>query len=76
MRRCVRDFLGLKIMKNAAMWCDRARNNIRSSFQLYLSDETVFSCGKKENFFSVMQELEESDITIDNETLELIRIFM
>jgi len=35
-----------------------------------------FSCGKKEKFFHVMQELRDSDIAIDNETLELIRTFM
>ena len=35
-----------------------------------------FSCGKKEKFLQVMQELRDSDIAIDNETLELIRTFM
>ena len=35
-----------------------------------------FSCGNKEKFFQVMQELRKLDITIDNETLELIRTFM
>ena len=34
-----------------------------------------FTMGEKEKFFEVLQELKESDIIIDNETLELIRIF-
>ena len=29
----------------------------------------------KENFFTVMDQLKKSDIIIDNETLELIRVF-
>ena len=33
-----------------------------------------FTMGEKEKFFEVLQELKESDIIIDNETLELIRI--
>ena len=35
-----------------------------------------FSCGDKEKFFDVMKRLRASDITIDSETLELIRTFM
>ena len=29
----------------------------------------------KENFFTVMDQLKKSDISVDNETLELIRVF-
>lgn len=42
---------------------------------VYLPVKTVFHNGGKEKFFEVLQELKESDIIIDNETLELIRIF-
>lgn len=42
---------------------------------VYLPVKTVFHNGEKEKFFEVLQELKESDIIIDNETLELIRIF-
>ena len=31
--------------------------------------------GEREKFFQVMQELKQSDVIIDNETLELIRTF-
>lgn len=34
-----------------------------------------FSLDSREQFFEVMDELRSSDIVIDNETLELIRVF-
>ena len=48
----------------------------RSALELYLPAETVLFNGDKGEFFRVMNELKASDITIDKETLELIRIFM
>ena len=59
------------------VWCDRAMEQyprVLSSYTCKL--KLYFSCGEKEKFFRVMKELRELDITIDNETLELIRTFM
>lgn len=63
--------------ENCRKWCARAREQSPDALSSYTCQlKLFFSCGDRENFFRVMQELKESDITIDNETLELIRIFM
>ena len=63
--------------ENCRKWCTRAREQYPEALSSYTCQlKLFFSCGDRENFFRVMQELKESDITIDNETLELIRIFM
>lgn len=63
--------------ENCRKWCVRAREQYPETLSSYTCQlKLFFSCGDRENFFRVMQELKESDITIDNETLELIRIFM
>ena len=58
-------------------WAQRSMEQypgVLSSYTCQL--KLFFSNGDKENFFRVMNELKASDITIDKETLELIRIFM
>lgn len=63
--------------ENCRKWCARTREQYPEALSSYTCQlKLFFSCGDRENFFRVMQELKESDITIDNETLELIRIFM
>ena len=63
--------------ENCRKWCARSREQYPEALSSYTCQlKLFFSCGDRENFFRVMQELKESDITIDNETLELIRIFM
>ena len=63
--------------ENCRKWCARAREQYPEALSSHTCQlKLFFSCGDRENFFRVMQELKESDITIDNETLELIRIFM
>ena len=63
--------------ENCRKWCARVREQYPEALSSYTCQlKLFFSCGDRENFFRVMQELKESDITIDNETLELIRIFM
>lgn len=57
-------------------WCLRGKEtfpNLLSSFTCLL--KLYFSSGQKEQFFDVMNELKESNVVVDNETLELIRIF-
>ena len=69
--------LEIKDYEKCTLWCDRAMEQyprVLSSYTCQL--KLCFSCGNKEKFFQVMQELRDSDIIIDNETLELIRTFM
>ena len=73
---CLR-LLETKAYTACEVWCDRAMEQyprVLSSYTCKL--KLYFSCGEKEKFFRVMKELRELDITIDNETLELIRTFM
>lgn len=59
------------------LWCDRAVEQYPRALSSYTCQlKLYFSSGDKERFFQVMQELRGLDITIDNETLELIRTFM
>ena len=69
--------LEVKDYEKCTLWCDRAVEQYPGALSSYTCQmKLYFSCGKKEKFFQVMQELRDSDITIDNETLELIRTFM
>lgn len=59
------------------IWCQRAYEQYPQVLASYTCRlKFYFSCGERENFFHVMDELRQSDIMIDNETLELIRTFM
>lgn len=69
--------LEIKDYEKCTLWCDRSMEQyprVLSSYTCQL--KLYFSCGNREKFFQVMQELRNLDITIDNETLELIRTFM
>lgn len=69
--------LEVKDYMECGVWCERARIQYPQTLSSYTCQlKLFFSCEDRENFFRVMQELRNSDITIDNETLELIRIFM
>ena len=58
-------------------WCERAvRQYPRSPGSYTCQLKLYFSCGDRESFFRVMQELRSLDIVIDKETLEMIRTFM
>lgn len=60
----------------ARSWCERALWRYPNTLASYTSlIKLYFSCGDRENFFKTMQELKESNIVIDRETLELIRAF-
>ncbi len=66
----VRDF------ENCRKWCERAvfqYPNTLATFTCQL--KLYFNSGQKERFFEVIEELKKSSIVIDNETLELIRVF-
>lgn len=60
----------------ARSWCERALWRYPNTLSSYTSlIKLYFSNGDRENFFKTMQELKESNIVIDRDTLELIRAF-
>lgn len=72
---CLR-LLEIKEFGRMELWCDRAAEQYPeelSSFTCKL--KLFFTSNQKEKFFQTMQELKESEVVIDSETLELIRTF-
>ena len=58
-------------------WCERAVYQYPNTLSTYTCQLKVFfNSGQKERFFEVLNELKHSSIVIDNETLELIRVFL
>lgn len=65
-----------KLFDEMKIWCKRLKEQYPLELPAYTCFlKMYFTMGDKENFFSVLQELRESDIVIDNETLQLMRIF-
>lgn len=57
-------------------WCERAEYQYPNTLSTYTCQlKLYFNSGQKERFFAVIEELKKSAIVIDNETLELIRVF-
>lgn len=58
-------------------WCERAELRYPTALSTYTCQlKLYFSMGRKEPFFRVLNELKQSGIFIDRETLEMIRTFM
>ena len=60
----------------AEKWCNRAKvfyPNTLASFTTQL--KLYFASGKKEQFFETVEEIKNSSVVVDNETLELLRLF-
>lgn len=58
-------------------WCERAEYLFPDELATYTCQlKLYFNTGNRNRFFRVLQDLKESDIIVDNETLELIRVFM
>lgn len=58
-------------------WCDRAVLHYPNALSSYTCQlKLYFSTEEKETFFRVLGELRQSGITIDRETLDLIRVFL
>lgn len=58
-------------------WCDRAIYHYPDALSTYTCQlKLYFASGQKEKFFRVMEDLRESNVVIDNETLEMLRVFM
>ncbi len=68
--------LDVQAFDKMEIWCDRAAAqypNELASFTCKL--KLYFTSQQKEKFFRVMEQLKESEVVIDSETLELIRTF-
>lgn len=58
-------------------WCLRAVQQYPESLASYACQlKLYYACKDRDAFFKVMEELKTSEIMLDNETLELIRVFM
>lgn len=58
-------------------WCDRVARQYPDILSTYTAQlKLYFSIGEKEQFFRVFNELRESGVAIDRETLEMIRVFL
>lgn len=57
-------------------WCKRAIYEYPNALSSYTCQlKLYFNSGQKERFFAVIEELKQSAIVIDSETLELLRVF-
>lgn len=57
-------------------WCKRAQYEYPNTLSTYTCQlKLFFNSGQKERFFAVIEELKQSAIVIDSETLELMRVF-
>lgn len=57
-------------------WCERAREQFPNTLATYTCQlKLYFNNGQKEHFFEVIEELKQSSVVVDNETLELLRVF-
>ena len=66
----IEDFEGCK------KWCERAEYQYPNTLATYTCQlKLYFTTNQKDRFFEVIEELKQSAIVIDNETLELIRVF-
>lgn len=68
--------LEVKDYDRCEKWCERLNHfypDSLSSFSCRL--KLYFTCENKARFFEVIDELKESNVVLDNETLELIRVF-
>ncbi|MCH5342939.1 MAG: hypothetical protein J1E64_02790 [Acetatifactor sp.] len=57
-------------------WCERAEYQYPNSLATYTCQlKLFFNSGQKTRFFEVIEALKHSAVVVDNETLELIRVF-
>lgn len=58
-------------------WCERAAGHYPNSLATYTCQlKLYFNSGQKNRFFEVIQDLRNSLVVLDSETLELIRVFL
>lgn len=69
--------LEIENFKGSQKWCSRAQYQYPNTLATYTSQlKLYFTSNQRERFFSVLEELRKSSIVIDNETLEMIRVFL
>ena len=72
---CLR-LLEQKQFDKVSIWCERLVQQYPEELASYTCRlKLYFMSNDKEHFFAIMDQLKKSDIIIDNETLELIRVF-
>lgn len=67
----------IKNFELSQKWCERAvyhHPNTLSTYTMQL--KLYFTSNQKDKFFSVLEELRKSNVVIDKETLEMIRVFL
>lgn len=68
--------LEIEDFENCQKWCERAQYQYPNTLATFTCQlKLYFNSGQRERFFEVIDELKKSAIVIDNETLELIRVF-
>ena len=57
-------------------WCERAREQFPDALATYTCQlKLYFSSGQRTRFFEVIEDLKQSSVVVDKETLELLRVF-
>lgn len=68
--------LEIEDYENCRKWCERAKFQYPGALATYTCQlKLYFNSGQREKFFDVIEELKQSAVVIDSETLELIRVF-
>ena len=68
--------LEVKNYEGCRKWCLRTYAAYPEELEAYACQmKLYFMSGEKEKFFRVLKELRSSDVAIDKETLELMRVF-
>ena len=68
--------LDLKLFDESQMWCQRLEEAYPDQLVAYSCRmKLYYTRGDQEHFFEVLDQLKESEIVIDSETLEFIRVF-
>lgn len=72
---CLRT-LECRDMENCAKWCERMAGQYPDELASYTCRlKLLFAANDREAFFETLKDLKKSHVVIDNETLELIRVF-
>lgn len=68
--------LDIYATKRCEIWCDRSMKDFPQTLSSYTSKlKLLFKLERREEFFELLNELKQTSIVIDKETLEIIRIF-
>ncbi len=68
--------LEIKDFDNCTKWCERAKSSYPNALATYSCQlKLYFTSGQRQKFFEVIEELKQSSVVVDRETLELLRVF-